>query len=64
MIGWQIFRYWIRKQSIRSRRDADAGVRYVIEGGVERKIEDMAAPDGTTFLVRSLFYNTRPGGNS
>ena len=38
--------------------DADAGVRYVIEGGVERKIEDMAAPDGTTFLVRSLFYNT------
>ena len=39
-------------------KDADAGVRYVIEGGVERKIEDMAAPDGTTFLVRSLFYNT------
>ena len=39
-------------------RDADAGVRYVIEGGVEKKLEDMAAPDGTTFLVRSLFYNT------
>ena len=39
-------------------RDADAGVRYVIEGGEEKKLEDMAAPDGTTFLVRSLFYNT------
>ena len=39
-------------------RDADVGVRYVIEGGVEKKLEDMAAPDGTTFLVRSLFYNT------
>ena len=39
-------------------RDADAGARYVIEGGAEKKLEDMAAPDGTTFLVRSLFYNT------
>lgn len=39
-------------------READAGVRYVIEGGVEKKLEEMAAPDGTTFLVRSLFYNT------
>ena len=39
-------------------RDADAGVRYVIEGGAEKKLEDMAAPDGTTVLVRSLFYNT------
>ena len=39
-------------------KEAEAGVRYVIEGGTERKIEDMAAPDGTTFLVRSLFYNT------
>ncbi len=39
-------------------KDAEAGVRYVIEGGEEKKIEDMAAPDGTTFLVRSLFYNT------
>ena len=38
--------------------DADVGVRYVIEGGTERKLEEMAAPDGTTFLVRSLFYNT------
>lgn len=39
-------------------READAGVRYCIEGGVEKKLEETAAPEGTTFLVRSLFYNT------
>lgn len=39
-------------------READAGIRYCIEGGVEKKIEETAAPEGTTFLVRSLFYNT------
>ena len=38
--------------------DAGEGVRYVIEGGAEKKLEETAAPDGTTFLVRSLFYNT------
>lgn len=38
--------------------EAEAGVRYVIEGGAEKKLEETAAPDGTTFLVRSLFYNT------
>ncbi len=34
------------------------GVRYVIEGGRERSAEEIGAPDGTTFLVRNLFYNT------
>ena len=38
--------------------DAISGVRYVIEGGVQQKIEEMGAPEGTTFLVRNLFYNT------
>ena len=37
---------------------AVSGVRYVIEGGVEQSLEEMGAPDGTTFLVRNLFYNT------
>ena len=37
---------------------AISGVRYVIEGGVEQSLEEMGAPDGTTFLVRNLFYNT------
>lgn len=35
-----------------------SGVRYVIEGGVEQSMEEMGAPEGTTFLVRNLFYNT------
>ena len=34
-----------------------AGVRYIIEGGVEKSMEDIGAPEGTTFLVRNLFYN-------
>lgn len=34
------------------------GVHYRIEGGVERDLEDIGAPNGTTFLVRNLFYNT------
>lgn len=34
------------------------GTRYVIEGGRERENEEVGAPDGTTFIVRNLFYNT------
>lgn len=34
-----------------------SGVRYVIEGGVEHTLEELGAPEGTTFLVRNLFYN-------
>ena len=33
------------------------GTRYVIEGSVEKENEEIGAPDGTTFLVRNLFYN-------
>lgn len=36
-----------------------SGTRYQIEGGVERSYEEVGAPDGTTFLVRNLFYNTQ-----
>ena len=35
------------------------GVRYVIEGSVEKSIEEIGAPEGTTFLVRNIFYITR-----
>ncbi len=34
------------------------GYRYLIEGGVEKGLEEVGAPDGTTFIVRNLFYNT------
>ena len=30
----------------------------MIEGGVEHSLEELGAPEGTTFLVRNLFYNT------
>ena len=36
------------------------GVRYLIEGGVEKEREEIGAPGGTTLLVRNLFYNTPP----
>lgn len=34
------------------------GTRYQIEGGQEKSLEEIGAPEGTTFLVRNLFYNT------
>lgn len=34
------------------------GTKYVIEGSKEKSMEDIGAPEGTTFLVRNLFYNT------
>lgn len=34
------------------------GVRYTIEGGIEKSLEEIGAPEGTTFLVRNLFYHT------
>ncbi len=34
------------------------GVRYLIEGGKEKGAEEIGAPEGSTFLVRNLFYNT------
>ncbi len=34
------------------------GIRYQIEGGEEKAVEEIGAPDGTTFIARNLFYNT------
>lgn len=39
-------------------KDAFSGARYVIEGGKEQGLSEVGAPDGTTFIVRNLFYNT------
>lgn len=35
-----------------------AGVRCVMEGGEETLLEEIGCPEGTTFVVRNLFYNT------
>ena len=34
------------------------GVRYVIHGGQEQSMEEIGCPEGTTFILRNLFYNT------
>lgn len=34
------------------------GYRYMIEGGEEKSIEEIGCPQGTTILVRNLFFNT------
>ncbi|HHT97627.1 MAG TPA: DNA mismatch repair endonuclease MutL [Clostridiales bacterium] len=34
------------------------GSRYIIEGGIEKSNDDIGCPNGTTIIVRNLFYNT------
>lgn len=38
--------------------DALSGTRYEIHGGKEITFESIGCPEGTTFLVRNLFFNT------
>ncbi len=38
--------------------DEDFGTHYKIEGGEEVLYEEVGCPDGTTLIVRDLFYNT------
>ncbi|MCR4803895.1 MAG: DNA mismatch repair endonuclease MutL, partial [Lachnospiraceae bacterium] len=33
------------------------GTRYVIHGGEEQSFENVGCPEGTTFVIRNLFYN-------
>lgn len=39
-------------------KDSLTGSRVIIEGGQEKAFEEIGAPDGTTFLIRNLFFNT------
>lgn len=39
-------------------RDSLTGSRIVLEGAVEKEFSQVGAPEGTTFLVRNLFFNT------
>ncbi|MDY5576469.1 MAG: DNA mismatch repair endonuclease MutL [Lachnospiraceae bacterium] len=39
-------------------KDSIMGCRYEIQGGQEKDMEEVGVPDGTTFLIRNLFYNT------
>lgn len=38
-------------------KEAILGTRYVIEGGQELSLEEAGSSDGTTFIIRQLFYN-------
>lgn len=39
-------------------KSEDVGYRYQIDGGERRELETVGCPDGTTIIVRNLFYNT------
>ena len=39
-------------------REALVGIRYLTDGGQMRLKEEIGCPDGTTILIRNLFYNT------
>lgn len=45
-------------EMITKTKDELFGTKYLIEGGKEKKLEDTGAPNGTSFFVRQLFYNT------
>ncbi len=47
-----------RVELITKPKDQLIGARYVIEGGIEQSIDDIGAPNGTSFLIRDIFYNT------
>ncbi|MGN0416278.1 MAG: DNA mismatch repair endonuclease MutL [Agathobacter sp.] len=47
-----------RVELITKTRESLTGTRYLIEGSREISKEEIGAPEGTTFLVRDLFFNT------
>lgn len=47
-----------RTEMITRTHNSLVGSRYVIEGGQELSLEEAGAPEGTTIIVRDLFYNT------
>ena len=47
-----------RVEIITKRKENLTGTRMVLEGEKEQSIDEIGAPDGTTFLMRNLFFNT------
>ena len=43
---------------ITRRKEEITGTHYEIWGGEEKRIEEIGCPEGTTFIMRNLFYNT------
>jgi len=46
-----------RVEMITRRKEDLTGTRYVIEGGNEISVRDIGVPNGTTIIVRDLFFN-------
>ena len=55
---WCCLLYTSQVELITKTAESLTGSRYLIDGGKEKSIEEIGAPNGTTFLVRNLFYNT------
>ncbi len=47
-----------RLELVTKTKETLTGIRYLIEGGEEVETEEVGAPDGTTVIVRNLFFNT------
>ena len=46
-----------RLQLITKNINDEIGTSYIIEGGEEKSFEEAGCPNGTTFVIRDLFYN-------
>ena len=47
-----------RTEMVTKTHDSMVGVKYVINGGVEKELTEVGAPDGTTIISKNIFYNT------
>lgn len=45
-------------EMITKTRESLTGIKYVIHGGKEIEYKEIGAPDGTTIIVKNVFYNT------
>lgn len=39
-------------------KDDITGIRYILNGGEEEAFEEIGAPDGTTIIIKDIFFNT------
>ena len=55
---YQVLLLFCQVELITKTEDAITGIRYKIEGGKEVTFEEIGAPEGTTFIVKNIFFNT------
>lgn len=47
-----------RVEMLTAVKNADFGTHYRIEGGEEKEYDEIGCPEGTTIIIRDIFYNT------